>query len=229
MPRRNLFSVVVLCALVGSASAAVVCFEDDFSSGALDSSRWTESEDPGCSVAVNGEVLQAFFTGANEPRGAYARSTAVELPADWTSFTLRGRWAFVSPVYGEMLMRIWDADDETAYAQARYQTYTGVFNASHPADGVSCTRTAPSSLTEFEWVVTPTGWTFREFRGGEWDLLANLSATDLAVAEALQFRLGGWEYSSTSLQRADYDDIELTAVPAPPALASNPPTAIAST
>jgi len=211
-----------LCALVvvlaGSAAmAADVRFEDDFDSPPLDPARWTKQEDPGCTVQVSGGVLQALFTGGKTPWHAYAHSVEVALPAGWTSFTLRGQWAYVDKVTGEMLMRLWDADDDTAYVQARYKTYGGeVFNASSPGSAEQeISRTAPATLAPFEWTVTPTGWTFQEYRGGQWDLLADFATAHMAGAEAVRFKLGGWEYSATTLQRTDYDDIELTVLPEP--------------
>lgn len=118
---------VFLCPLVlaltaAAAVAADVRFEDDFSSGTVDPARWTKLEDAGCSVAVNGGLLQASFDGATAPRHAYVESAEVPLPSGWTSCTLTGQWAYAQSQTGEMLMRLWDAADEDAYAQVRYQT-----------------------------------------------------------------------------------------------------------
>ncbi|HUT58617.1 MAG TPA: PEP-CTERM sorting domain-containing protein [Phycisphaerae bacterium] len=209
----------VLLAVFCSAPAnAAVLFSDDFSSGALDANRWTPQVDSGCSLSVGtDQVLHAYFTGANASRRSFALSSVVQLPENWTSFTITGDWAYVTKVYGEMVMQLWDADDSNQYIQVAYKTYLGdAFRASYTGGGpYQTSRSVPTSLSDFEWTVTPTGWTFRELRGTTWTTLANYSTTHLADANAIQFKIGGWEYSATLLQRADYDNIEFDAVPEP--------------
>jgi len=190
-----LAAVVVTMGLAAAeVRADVTLLEDDFGGAALDPAKWTAQVDAGCSLSVSGGLLHSFFTGAGAPRGAYAVSAPLALPQNWTSVTITGQWAYVTKVYGEMVFQVRDADVTTNYFQASYKTYQG--------DG-------------FRYVVTPTHWLFRENRSGTWTTLVNLDTTVLAGTDNLQLKIGGWEYSATSLQHVTFDNVAVTAVPEP--------------
>ena len=213
-----LAAVVVTMGLAAAeVRADVTLLEDDFGGAALDPAKWTAQVDAGCSLSVSGGLLHSYFTGAGAPRGAYAVSVPLALPQNWTSVTITGQWAYVTKVYGEMVFQVRDADVTTNYFQASYKTYQGdgfryVVTGQSIVEQV---RAVPATLAQFECVVTPTHWLFRENRSGTWTTLVNLDTTVLAGADNLQLKIGGWEYSATSLQHVTFDNISVTAVPEP--------------
>jgi hypothetical protein len=214
---------MVLAAVVAMGLAApevradVTLLEDDFEGGALDPAKWTAQVDAGCSLSVSGGLLHSYFKGANEPRGAYAVSAPLVLPQNWTSVTITGRWAYVTKVYGEMLIQVRDADVLNNYVQAGYRTYpSDAFRYTLTGQSVvDAGRQVPSTPVDFECVITPSHWLFRENRGGTWTTLVDLDTTVFANTDSLQVRIGGWEYSVTALQHVTFDNVAVTAVPEP--------------
>ena len=217
MLTRALLSLCACLALAASASRAdTVLFSDDFNSGSLDATKWTALVSSGCSLAVSSNVLHAYFTGAGTPQWAYAESTTINLPASWTSITLSGQWAYVTKVFGEMVIELWRDGDMSQFVQAAYKTYLGdAFRASDSkGDLIQSARSVPASLADFELTITPSGWTFKEDRGSGWEQLANFSTDLMSGAASVRFEIGGWEYSYTALQEVQYDNIQLTPEPA---------------
>jgi hypothetical protein len=221
MNRAGVALVVLASVAVGAARADIGLFEDDFSSGTLNPAKWTALVDPGCSLTVGADnVLHSYFTGAAAPRGAYAQSVAIGLPTAWTSVTLSGQWAFVDKVYGEMVINVFDPDQTSNYLRVSYRTYGGdAFQAQQTGmSAVTTVRSTPSTLSDFELILTPGHWTFRELRDATWTTLADYDAAFLGNLAGLQFKIGGWEYSFTTLQRVDFDNILVQAVPEPATL-----------
>lgn len=219
MRRNSLFLIVfaiVLAGHVGTCRATVI-FSDDFNNNVLDASKWSALTDAGCSLAVSGGALHNYFSGAAAPRGSYAKSVNVELPSNWSSVTITGQWAFPVQVYGEMVMSVKNADAPQNWDSVSYYVWNGPgFRANDPIQGSSSTsRVIPTSLTNFEWTITQTGWQFKEYRSGTWTTLVDRTTTSLAGMSRMYLQIGGWEYSYTSQQRTDYDNIVISVIPEP--------------
>jgi hypothetical protein len=216
-----LVAAAVLAVAAVDVRAEVTLLQDDFGGSSLDPAKWTALVSTGCSLTVSGGVLNAYFSGANAVRGAYAVSLPLELPQNWTSVTVTGQWAYVTKQTGEMVFRVADADATTNYLQAGYKTYLGdAFRRSLTGQSVvDQARAVPATLAQFECVITPDHWLFRENRGSGWVTLVDLDTTVLAAADRLEVRIGGWEYSYTSQQHAKFDNMLVTAVPEPASMA----------
>lgn len=212
--RRGIFALAAWALVLGLAAAApaAILFEDDFSAGAIDTAKWNVQVDAGCSIGVVAGTLQAEFTGADAARGAYVVSKPIALPAEWTSISVTGQWAFTTPGLGECDMLIYNADDQTKYLRVTYlnwpsdhfrraQTDASVDDYSH--------TTFPSSLTPFQWTFTPAGWTFAE----DGATFVDWSTTLMAGTQNILLKIGGWEYSA--VYNADrFDNIQVTPEPA---------------
>lgn len=217
--KRNLYILVLLSILNIAAfdCQATIVFSDNFDNNILDPSKWSPLVDSGCSIAVSGGSLHNYFSGAGAPRGSYAKSVNIPLPSDWTSITITGQWSFPIQVYGEMVMSIKNADAPGNWDNVGYYKWDGPgFRAQDSILGASQTsRSIPTTLTDFEWTITPSGWEFKELRGGIWTPLVSRSTTNLAGMSNMYIQIGGWEYSYTSQQRTDYDNIVVAVVPEP--------------
>ena len=212
--------MAVVTALIGqfnSIQASTILFSDNFNTDGLDTSKWSPLVDPGCSLEVTGGVLHNYFTGANAPRSSYAQSIDISLPLNWSSVTVAGQWAFPVPVYGEMVMAVKNADTPTNWDTVGSYVWNGPgFRAQDSAEDLSYTlRSLPNPLTDFEWTITPTGWQFKEYRDGSWITLADYATTNLAGMSKMALMIGGWEYSYTSLQETNYDNIVVSVIPEP--------------
>lgn len=210
--------ISLLVILAGNAPASVI-FSDDFNIDGLDTSKWTSDVDLGCSLTVGGGILQNYFTGANDPRGSYAQSVNITLPANWTSIKITGQWAFPVEVTGEMTMSVENADAPENYDFVAYYVWNGPgFRLQDSTQGFYYYgyRTIPVSLTDFEWTITQTGLQFKEHNSDNtWTTLADYTTTTLAGMSHMFLKIGGWEYSYTSPQETNYDNIVVSVVPEP--------------
>jgi hypothetical protein len=220
--KNYLFVLIFGVALIGQINIANagVLFWDNFNTDGLDTTKWTTLTDPGCSLDVSGGVLHNYFTGAAAPRSSYAQSIDIALPSDWSSVTITGQWAYPVSVYGEMVMSVKDAGAPANWDTVACYEWNGPgFRTQDSALGVSYTpRSIPRELTDFEWTITPTGWQFKEYRNGVWDTLVDRSTTHMAGMSKMNLMIGGWEYSYTSLQETNYDNINISVVPEPATL-----------
>ncbi|MBN2582152.1 MAG: hypothetical protein JXL80_03725, partial [Planctomycetes bacterium] len=212
-----LLVTVAMAAWATGARADTTLLQDDFSGSALDPAKWTAEVSTGCSLTVSGGLLHSYFTGAGAARGAYAVSLALDLPQNWTSVQITGDWAFVTKVYGEMVLRVCDAEATGNLVQAGYKTYSGdAFRYSYTGHAAADTsRNVPATPAQFECTITPDHWLFRENRGSGWTTLVDLDTAIFADTESLLLRIGGWEYSATAMQHVTFDNINVTAVPEP--------------
>jgi hypothetical protein len=210
---RTFFVTLMVLVLPVAAKAGATLFQDDFSSGSLDAAKWTADTNGSCSVDVSGGKLVATFTGANDPRHAFAVSETIHLPAGWTSVNLTGDWLFAVPNLGECQMALYDAADPSKYVSATYYCWPSKgFRASTSGlpDQSQARGSFPGVLTPFDLTFTPINWTFTT-EGGS--ISTDIATTLFAGTSDIYFKIGGWEYSAVT-NVAHYDNIVLTPEPA---------------
>jgi len=213
-------ALVIAALLVPAASlqAAVTLFQDNFSSGSLDPSRWIVIQDPPANkVAVVGGEMVATYIGDNTaPRFALARSVPIALPAGWTAVTLSGDWRYIHGITGEFIASMFGENEmATRFVQGGYVAGGGPLFAKRDSTGLnqSLARNWPTQFVPFEMTITPTGWSFKE-NGAT---LANETTTHMAGIQSLQFQIGGWDFSPY-YNEARFDNIRLDVVPEPATL-----------
>ncbi len=223
--KKYLFIIVLGIMLTGqfNAAPAAVIFSDDFNVDGLDNSKWSAVVDSGCSLDVSGGIMHNYFDGAGATRGSFARSVNISLPANWSSVTITGQWAFPVIISGELLMSVNNADAPDNLDSVAYYSWEGPGFRIQDSDlGTSyvAPRSIPQTLTDFEWVITPTGWQFNEYRDGSWTPLVDRDTTNLAGMSQIYLVIGGWEYSNYGfLQQTNYDNIVVSVVPEPATMA----------
>ena len=212
------FAVLVLAC--GSVRAGVI-FSDDFNTGSTpDPTKWTLVQDSGCSVYLSGGSMYASFKGEVAPRYAYASSPILDLSAGWEEIKLVGEWAFPTQGYGECFIMLVDPADTSVRVQATYVNWVGssaqkAFRTYYTGHGEYVNRSSlPTTLTEFQLTVTPTGWSFTTEDGA---ISKTYATTHMAGLSQVQFKIGGYEYSKVS-NLAQFDNIQFTPEPGTMAL-----------
>ncbi len=215
--RLFLYSLLILAAgFWGSCSVAgEVIFSDDFSSGTVDLDKWKLDvrTDMGCSVDIEDGQLKAYFDGKNViTLQAYAIAKPIRLPENWLRIKISGIWKITAKSTGEFIIRLFDAQNPAAYVQGTYGTWT-----TYPWDHFRVidsggtynlfARDFPTTYKAFAISITPDGWTFTE--NGE--ILGSVVGNPIANAQAIQFRIGGEDYSSDGAETIYFDDVEVTA------------------
>jgi hypothetical protein len=219
--KRCFLTLVMGVALIGQVNlvqgSQVEVFSDNFNGSGLDTSKWSTILDIGCDLQVSGGVLHNYFTGRDWPGSSYARSIDIQLPANWEEVTITGQWSYPVRVYGEMLMKVEDADASGNYDIVAYYNWGGpAFRAQDTGGAFLYTsRSIPTTLTDFEWVITPDGWQFKECRDGSWSVLVDRDTTNFAGMDEMVLQIGGWEFSYTPIQQTDYDNIVVSATVVP--------------
>lgn len=215
MKKMLVAQFAVLAFACGSVRAGVI-FSDDFNTGSTpDPAKWTTLQDSGCSVYLSTGSLYASFRGAADPRHADVSSPIFDLPAGWNEITLVGEWAFPTQGYGECFVMLVDPADTSVRVQASYVNWVGpsaqkAFRASYTGFGEYVNRSSlPTTLTEFQLTVTPTGWSFTTEDGA---ISKAYTTAHMAGLSQVQFKIGGWEYSNV-LNVVQFDNIQFTPEP----------------
>ncbi|MFH0963817.1 MAG: hypothetical protein V2A58_07365 [Planctomycetota bacterium] len=214
--------LTLVIAACGSAKGSVAVLEDNLNDNFLDPTKWPTRDVVGTSSSISevGSELRFGVDGANSTANhAWLWSQDIDIP-DWTELSLTGAWRMTNVRSAEFHIFLYDADDPTHWVNAFYHVWEGKFRLRDNTgmlDWVS--RSYRTSMTPFDFVITPTGLSFYENS----QLVVQTESTALAGASALRISLGTWEYSRyNTTQWLYYDDLQLsveeTPVPAPGAL-----------